>query len=145
MKMTHYLTVAAGLTLLCASCAKQDPENSSPVKQPDQKTITKKAPGKAQPKASTQAKTQTQNQNQRKEAAEVKETVKAKQVKPSAPSSSSNPFRAPVDDLKLPTDAEMAEGKEAATSKQPAIKPNSAPSISVKPPVPAPKPGTPQE
>ena len=133
MKMTHYLIVATGLTLLCASCAKQDTENAPPVKQPEQKIISKKAAAKAQPKTKPSTQTQT------------KETAKVKQVERSTSSSSGNPFRAPVDDLKLPTDAEMAEGKETATSKQPASKPNSAPSISVKPPAPAPQAGTPQE
>jgi|GEM_PF-1404824 len=133
MKMTHCLTVATGLALLCSSCAKQDAQTSQPVKQPAQKTVTKKAPRKAQPKTNTETQTL------------LKEPGKVKQFEPPAPSSSSSPFRAPVDDIKLPTDAEMAEGKESAASKQPSSKPNSAPSISVKPPASAPQPGTPQE
>ena len=103
MKMTHCLTVATGLALLCSSCAKQDAQTSQPVKQPAQKTVTKKAPRKAQPKTNTETQTL------------LKEPGKVKQFEPPAPSSSSNPFRAPVDDIKLPTDAEMAEGKESAS------------------------------
>jgi len=47
-----------------------------------------------------------------------------------------NPFRTPEDDLKLPTAAQTAEGKESSigTGGQPVSIPDNAPSIAVTPP-----------
>ena len=119
------ITLVAGMALCSASCSRFGSEASDPViEEVAQPTaVSKKQPlSTSKPKQSTQPKPTNQS-------VPVASTKKPQPTAPIAP----NLFRTPADDIKLPTDAEMEEGKESATAKKPAGQSKSAPSISVKP------------
>ena len=144
MKITNFLILATGLSLFCASCAKQESQSNKPVKQVSQKTESDTKPRKVSTQPSTQSKKTAPPKPAKKpdQAKPPKQDQQASQAEPSTSPASTTLFRTPADDIKLPTDAEIDEGKDAG--KQPtADRPASSPSISVKPPASSTPPGKP--
>jgi len=108
-----------GIALCCASCGRfGSTETAAPVVE-----------DVAQPVVSKKQASSTGQPASDKPRVAVAQSKKPQSTAPIAP----NLFRTPADDIKLPTDAEMEEGKESAAANQPAGQSKSAPSISVKP------------
>ena len=120
MNKTSRFLVSTGLALLCASCAIRDAQPTKALKQTAQKATVKKSI----------------RENQSKPSSPVMEIRQAQQTESPASVQAASLFRTPAEDIKLPTDAEIAEGQKVSSGKTPGTSSDTAPSISIKPPAP---------